>query len=222
MLVQSKEEIFRIFDEWGRHYAPPNFIQNEKNAALLADYVFETYGIVSITYLTKAVAALGNRLDYQPEPPKKTAKQIAAEFEAKELVRIQREQIENSKPFDMSQKIAAQQKADEEAKRQATAQAQIDNIIHNFSVNAGPGRIDHTRSDAGRSALRGIRINRNGKYDATLTLRVIQQAHLHDDVSSIIRAAQKATEELDEKSKEKPQRDSLGEDVKKVGILGGM
>jgi len=206
MPVQSKEEILRIFDEWGRHYAPSNFIQNEKNAALLADYVLKTYGIVSIIYLNEAANALTSQLDRVLEAKPETQEEIAADFQAKELKRIERERIENSKPFVHAEKIKEAQAAEAEAKRQATAQAQIDHLIHNFSVNAGPGRIDHAKSDLGRAALRGIKIHRNGKYDAVLTLRVLQQAHMSDDVPSIIRAAEKAKQGLVDAINAKPDR----------------
>jgi hypothetical protein len=152
------------------------------------------------------VNALASQLDRVPEPKPKTQEEIAAEFQAKELKRIERERAENSKPFDHGKKVQASLDAKEEAKRQATAQAQIDNLIHSYSVNAGPGRLDHAKSDAGRAALRGIRINRGGKYDATLTLRVLQQAHMFDDVPSIIRAAEKAKQGIVGAVNAKPDR----------------
>jgi len=122
------------------------------------------------------------------------------------LKRIEAERLENLIPFTHSTKVAEAKAAEEEAKHQATAQAQIDHLVHNFSVNAGPGRIDHSKSDSGRAALRGIKIHRNGKYDAVLTLRVLQQAHMSDDVPSIIRAAEKAKQGIVDAVNAKPDR----------------
>jgi len=205
-MLQSKEEVLRIFDEWGRNFAPANIILNEKNAKLLAEYVLSKYGLVSISYLTEAANALASQLDRVPEAKPKTQEEIAAEFQAKELKRIERERAENAKPFDHGRKVQESVDAKEAAKRQATAQAQIDHLVHSYSVNAGPGRIDHAKSDAGRAALRGIKIHRNGKYDAVLTLRVLQQAHMSDDVPSIIRAAEKAKQGIVDAVNAKPDR----------------
>jgi len=192
MSVQSNDEALRIFDEWSRLFAPPNLILNEKNGLLLADYVFKTYGIFSISYLTEAANALASQLDLVPEPPKKTQEQLAAEFQAREYARIQREAAENAKPFDHGKKVQESLDAKEAAKLQATAQSQIDYLIHNYSVNAGPGRIDHGKSDSNRAILRNIKIFRGGKYNAPLTLRVLQAAHMFDTPAEIVRAAEKA------------------------------
>src|SRR5258708_30704019 len=163
-------------------------------------------GAVSIGTLNAATVALGNQLEYQPEPPKKTAEQIEAEFQAKELKRMERERIENSKPFVHAEKVKEAQAAEAEAKRRATAQAQIDHLIHNYSVNAGPGRIDHGKSDQGRAILRNIKIQRGGKYDAMLTLGVFHQAHMFDTPAEIIRAAEKAKQGIVDAINAKPDR----------------
>jgi len=149
---------------------------------------------------------LEGKLALIPQPKPKTQEELAREFAEKELKRIERERAENAKPFNHGERVQKSVDAKEAAKRQATAQAQIDHLIHNYSVNAGPGRIDHAKSDARRAALRGIRINRGGKYDATLTLRVLQQAHMQDDVPSIIRAAEKAKQALVDAINAKPDR----------------
>src|SRR5258705_2680363 len=129
---------------------------------------------VSIEMQSGARWDMGNGRGHRRGPAKKTAEQIEAEFHAKELKRIERERIETSKPFVHAEKVKEAQAAEAEAKRRATAQAQIDHLIHNYSVNAGPGRIDHGKSDQGRAILRNIKIQRGGKYDAMLTLRVLQ------------------------------------------------
>src|SRR6266852_1426491 len=132
MSVQSNDEALRIFDEWSRLFAPPNLILNEKNGLLLADYVLKTYGICSISYLTEAANALASQLDLVPEPPKKTQEQLAAEFQAREYARIQREAAENAKPFEHEKRVQESVAVKEEEKRQKTAQAQIDHLIHSY------------------------------------------------------------------------------------------
>ena len=136
------------------------------------------------------------------------------EFEAKERARVEREKLKNSKPFDTGGKHAEAQKAkDAEEKRQKIAQAQINFLIETYSVNASyPGAIDQSKTEAGRAALRGIRIHHQGKYDAVLTLKVLQQAYLHETPEAIIRAAERETNRLDlvANPTERPRRDSLG------------
>jgi hypothetical protein len=193
MSVQTNDEILRLFDEWERGFAPPRFIFSEKNGKLMLDYCLGKYGLVSITYLSEATDALAVQLDWVPQPKPKTQAQLTAEFVAKEQKRIEREKLENSKPFDIAARNKAVETEKDEAKRQATAQAQIENIIANYNVNAGPGRIDASKSEAGQKALRGIRIYKGGKYDAPLTLKVIQQSYNHDTPREIIQAAERAT-----------------------------
>jgi hypothetical protein len=194
-MFQSNEEIFRVFVDWFENVAPKNLIQNDHNGRVLSEYVVSR-GLVSVGTLNAAVEALGNQLQYTLAPRQKTQEEIAADFQAREFARIQREAAENAKPFDHGKKIQESVAAKEEAKRQQAAQSQIDFIIHNYSVNAGPGRIDHGKSDSGRAILRNIKIQRGGKYDAPLTLKVLQQAHMFDTPSEIIRAAEKAKNAL--------------------------
>jgi hypothetical protein len=196
MPLQTNEEIIRLIDEWDRNFAPPNFVRSEKNGKLLLDHVLKKYGLVTISYLNDALNSLAGQLDWTPQPKPKTQEELAAEFAAKELKRIEREKIENAKPFDIEARTKAVQVEKDEAKRQATAQAQIEQLIATYSVNGLPGRIDHGKSEAGRTALRGIRINKNGNYDAPLTLKVLQASYNYDTPAEIIRAAEKAIENI--------------------------
>jgi len=77
---------------------------------------------------------------------------------------------------------------------------------HNYSVNAGPGRIDHGKSDSGRAILRNIKIFKGGKFDAPLTLRVLQQVHLCEDAPSMIRMAEKVKLQITDAINAKPDR----------------
>ena len=129
-----------------------------------------------------------------PLPKPKTLEQRDAEFRAKEEQRILREKIANSKPFDQTAKLAAAKAAEDEAKRQETAKNALNSLILDYTVNGLPGRIDDTKTEAGRAALRGIKINRNGKVDWVLTFKVVQAAYNNDTPAEIIRTAEKAIE----------------------------
>lgn len=178
MAVQSKEEILRVFDEWGRHYAPANLIQNEKNAALLADYVLKTYGVVSITYLTQAANALAAQLDLVQQPKPKTQEELTAEFQAKEFKRIQKEQVENSKPFDERVKeFEKKQNAEKDKIAQEAAAREIQSEIMRYECYSGPNRVDHTQSDAHRNQLlRQVERRRKAGVDERRILAEVRDA----------------------------------------------
>src|SRR5216684_1001526 len=127
-MFQGNEEIYRVFVDWFENVAPKNLIQNDHNGKLLSEYVVSR-GVVSVGTLNAAVAALGNQLQYTPAPRQKSQEEIAADFQAKEMKRIERERAENAKPFVHSTKVAEAKAAEEEAKHQATAQSQIDYLI---------------------------------------------------------------------------------------------
>ena len=154
---------------------PSNLANTEQNAKLLAEYCYEMYGVISIANLKASVVALTGQLDLVPG---KTQEQIAKEFEERERQRIEREKLENSKPFDIearTKKILADK---ERKERQATAQAQIDHFVNSWSVNSTiPGRIDEVKSQAGRHFLANLKMGRGNVYDAELTLRVVQKLY---------------------------------------------
>src|SRR5262249_10284746 len=177
-----------------------------KNAKLLFDHVQKMHGVISISGLTEAVNALAAQLDWIPQPKQKSQEELAAEFAAKELKRIEREKIENAKPFDQTKKLAEQKEVEDEAKLQEKAKAEIDRLILDYTVNGLPGRIDYGKSEAGRAALRGIRINRNGKVDWMLTLKIVQVAYNNDTPAEIVRAAEKALESYNTYGEREKQR----------------
>src|SRR5438105_3307625 len=121
-MLQSKGEILQVMTDWETFHAPKNLIKDEQTAHLLVDYIVKNHGgIISYTSLNAAAAALASQV-LTPEPKKLTAEEQAAIFQAKELKRIQREQLENSVPF--SDRVKAEQTkrlADEEVKRQSDA-----------------------------------------------------------------------------------------------------
>jgi hypothetical protein len=178
-LLQGDDEIRRVFTDWFENVAPKTLLNNERNGQLLGDYAINRRGMVSIGILNDAVAALGSQLEFAPEPKQLTQEERAAIFQKKEFARIQREQIENSKPF--SERRAAAEKAALDAKaetqRQAAAWKERDRLIDNYSINSGPGRIDHARSEYFKGQLRGIKANRpDGSMDWVVVLQTVQEA----------------------------------------------
>jgi hypothetical protein len=184
--MQSEAEIRHVADEWVRNFQPtvaPRLIltdaAGQKNFEKLGQRCFDK-GHVSISYLTESyneLAAAG-QLELTPEPRAKTQEELAAEFQAKELIRIQKEKLENAVPF--HDKVTAFEKAKKDAEkekaRQVAALAERDRLIDNYSINLGPGRIDHARSQNLREQLRKINVTKNGKTDWVGVLALVQEA----------------------------------------------
>jgi hypothetical protein len=192
-LQQSREEIFRVFQEWYENYAPANFDTNSpKNGKLVADYILETSGIVSITSINEAVKALWSALDLLPEAKPKTHAELANAFQAKERARIRKEAEDNIAKAKVFDNLALKDASSVEAKRQADAQKSIDALVARYSVNGStPGTFDSKKTEAGRAALRAIRMAVNGKYDAVISLKFVQSAFHYDTVAEINAAVQR-------------------------------
>jgi hypothetical protein len=176
--MQSNDVVLALMDEYQRGFAPPDLILSEKNAGTMLVYAIEKYGLVSISYLIEAEQTLGAQLDRVPPPRVKTQDEIAKEFQAKELKRIQREQLENAVPFQDRAAAAEKDKknAETEKARQISAWKERDRLIDNYSINLGPGRIDHSRSEYFKEQLRGIKATRNGTMDWVVVLKTVQEA----------------------------------------------
>lgn len=178
-MYQSKEEILRVFDEWGRNFAPSNFIQNEKNAKLLADYVLSKYGLVSISYLNEAVKTLTSQLDWVPQMTAKTLEDQAAKFAAREAKRIEREKLENnSKWLDEARAKADHDKEREKvAKMQADYKTRLESLIGMFAVNSSiPGRVDYSRTNSLKEKFSKVRVpGKDGKTDWLLTFQRVEK-----------------------------------------------
>lgn len=176
-LQQSNAEVYRISKDWEELYAPANLIRDAKTASLLVEWVIANEGIVSFTGFNHAVDALASQV-LKPEPKPLTQEEQAAIFQKKELVRIQREQLENAVPF--QDRMAAAEKAKKNAEfenaRQASAWKERDRLIDNYSINLGPGRIDHARSEYFKDQLRKLDYKKNGKTDWVEVLKMVQEA----------------------------------------------
>ena len=204
----------RIFDEWGRHYAPSNFIQNEKNAKLLLDFISQNYGLVSITYLTQAATALGYQLDLVPEPKKLTVDELTKMFQEKEFKRIQRETLENSVPF--SDRVKAEQTkrlADEEVKRQSDAEGELAVTISGYQAYKENGSgIDYTTTEMVQRELKTIVVRVAGKKDFVRTLAaarvVIQQIPDHPKIGDVNKIVQRIANQQREAAENPVQKDT--------------
>ena len=202
-IVQTQDEVLRLFDEWGMHYAPSNVIQNEKNAKLLADYVFKTYGLMSITYLSLAVSALASQLDLVPEPKQLTPEEKAAIFQKREFARIQKEQLENSKPFSERVKAEnAKRLAEEETKRQADAKGALAIAISGYQCYKTNGSgVDYTTTELMQKELSAV-VSRspNGQRDYVRNLvavrQIIQELPDHPKMGDVARTLEQINARL--------------------------
>jgi hypothetical protein len=158
-LMQSLQEVNRIFEEWKANFAPKDLLFTDANVNALVEYVALHFGgIVSITNLDAALANLPNL----KRAPKKTALEREVEFRTKELQRRQREAAENAKPFNHAKGV--QQQADKAAhhKQQETARNAINTAIESYECYRGPGRRDFTLMDQRKTRLRATRdVNKN-------------------------------------------------------------
>jgi hypothetical protein len=190
--MQSTEEVLRIFDEWSRHYAPSNFIQNEKNGALLADYILKNYGLVSITYLSLAVTAIASQLDWVPEPKRLTVDEQAAIFQAKEFARIQKETLENSIPF--SERVTAEKvKREKEAqiKSQTDARGQLAVAISGYQAyRINGGGIDYGTTEMVQKELRGVKCGQNHCRTLAVVQQIIQELPDHPRQGDVARVVE--------------------------------
>jgi hypothetical protein len=177
-IVQKTQEVVHLFDEWGRNFAPKDFIQTQRNGKMMIDYVMKRYGIVSISYLIATEKALGAQLDRTPREKVPTLDEKAAEFQKREFVRIQKEQAANSENafFERVKNAEEAKRLEKEAKEQADAEVQINNEILRYECYRGPNQIDHGKSDAFRKDSLKVEVRRNGKRDAKLTLEAVRKA----------------------------------------------
>ena len=185
MALQTNDEMLRVADEWFRNFCPPNLVKDgpsgKKNAELIMERCLQKYGgILTISGMTEAVHELGAaHLDLIPEPKQLTQEEKAAIFQQREFERIQKEQLENAVPFQgrMAAAEKAKKDAEKEKARQAAAWKERDCLIDSYSINLGPGRIDHARSEYFKEQLRGIKAKRpDGSMDWTVVLKLVQQA----------------------------------------------
>jgi len=175
VLHQTPSEIYRVMVDWESFHAPKNFIATDENRIKLVDYASaQGDGIISFTSLNNACAALAAQV-LQPEPKQPTIEEQAAEFQAKEFKRIQREQRENSVPFDERLKAAkAKKDAEDRAKAEADAETMLNNEIMSYQCYAGPNRIDYTITNQIIQQLKAVAVRIDGKRSAIETLKAVR------------------------------------------------
>lgn len=177
-MIQSIQEVNRIFQEWKENFAPKDLLlegeQAKPNVNALVEYIKLHFGsIVSITNLDAAVENLPN-LEYAP---KKTALEREVDFRTKELQRRQREAAENSVPFNHAKGV--QELADKAAldKEAAVIQSRIRSEIDSYECYRGPNRVDITLSVSRKNELRAYH-NANKHRDQKKVLSEIQKVKM--------------------------------------------
>ncbi len=179
---QSDDELIRVMDEWVRNFFPPNVVKNERNVTLIGDRCIQKYGLVSISGLTEAAHELGaanlELIPTPPQPKELTQEEKAAIFQAKELKRIQKEQLENSIPFEERAAVAKEKvrkEAEKEAKRQADSKDALNSEIMSYECYRGPNARDWSAIEMVIADLKRVAVRTNGKVDFVRTLALVRQ-----------------------------------------------
>lgn len=195
-------------------------LQNQTNVNIIGTHIQQFFGNnYTLENLNLTYQAVASQLE------QKTVAQLRAEaeqrqrnFETKEKQRIERERLENSKPYDqtaLAQKAREEQAAKTEAKEQEQAQREIDAFLENYTINGRvPNTTDYALTQSAREAWRKIKIQRNGKYDAKYTLAVVRRAITllntdYPNADQIKEAAQKALKALEEARNAKPDKGAI-------------
>lgn len=110
-----------------------------------------------------------------PAAPKKSLDEIDAEFRAKEIARIQREKIENSKPFSQTEAINKEKEKEAIAKLEASAAEQINSHIQAYECYSGPGRRDWAAMSTVTEAITKW-VSANPKSSRVFMLQVVKEA----------------------------------------------
>ena len=222
ILNQDRPENLNVLLRWAsEEYQAKSFTETSTPAQIAA---------VLLARVKKTPQSL--IFDVQPDftPAPKTRKQEEAdllrtqqEYDAKQLKRQLQEKLENENSetafFERGKKIEAQKAAAKLAKDEETAKVVRHNAIMNFSVNGGPGRVDHTRTESIRKQLLSIKSRRpDGTVDEQHTtktvLNVIQK--LPDDAraKSVAKIIYELNRDAVAAATRPVRRDSLGTDVK--------
>jgi hypothetical protein len=214
-------EVLRLFDEWGRNFAPKDFIQSEANAIKLYEHVIKTYGLVTISYLIAGEKALGNQLERTPAPKVKTADELAAE-EAAHQYRDYMDSIKPQPSFEERVKAEkAKRLAAEAAKAQEDAKSQLALAISGYQCYRVNGAgIDYTATEMMQKELRSVRVGNDFVRALAVVRQIITELPDHPKMGDVARVV----ESLNARSvkPEHQRKDSFGSDVKEAGKLGGL
>lgn len=177
--------------------------------------------------LWAAVCESFSRLSFQPRPEKLYMLLLQAKnqrLELKDKARRDREAAENSVPFDLQARVGKEQekKAKEDQKiADEKATVEIARLIGDYSVNAGPNRLDHTRSEEGRAFLKKIKITSGGKYNPVITLAAVEACRWCDSVEAMQRAYDKFISDYNNAAQNNRERQRQLERSGYVGARGG-
>jgi hypothetical protein len=180
--MQTDVEVRHVADEWVRNFQPtvaPRLILNAVNFGKLSQYCLERKGYISISYLTESyqeLAAVG-QLELTPAPKVLTPAEQAAIHQAKELKRIQKEQLENSEAafFERAKAAETAKNLEKEAKRQDDAKEALNSEIMSFECYKGPNARDWSTIETVISDLKRIVVRVQGKQDFVRTLALVKQ-----------------------------------------------
>jgi hypothetical protein len=205
MVTLEQQQILAVWEQVKKRLLPAVLSDLQTNADYIKHYMSRNALAWTTENMLTAIDALSanNMLLWDVDcvvAPKKSAEEIDAEFRAKEIKRVKQEEAENRIPFSERTKKAEEARKHAELKAKAFQEARdkINGLILNWTVNAGPGRIDEGKSAAGRAALREIHIGHIGTKveDPTLTLAVIQKVYHLESADQIRAAVPKAIAQL--------------------------
>jgi hypothetical protein len=180
--MQTQQEVISIVNEWTDKHAPKELSQTDHNAGLIADFIVKKCGgFFSFSNLSRAVAELGDlasggSLQFHSLP--KTPKEIARDkrdFLAKMGI-VTNSASWKADPAELtrkaqaktdSRKQAANEKINERAKREVTAE------IERYSCQHSSGRKDHAETDRRRAQLRQL-LPKDDKADWTAALERVK------------------------------------------------
>ncbi len=226
MLVQTKDELIRVVDEWIRNFKPSDFIESHNNGKRMVDYCLDKVGAVSITGLTQAYEVLkaAGVLDIIPAAIPKTNDELAAE----EIARQHRDFMDSIKPQpsfeDHVNTEKAKRLAAEATKTQDDAKGALALAISGYQCYRVNGSgVDYLATETVQAELSTV-VSRNsdGSRDfvrnVVVVRQIIQELPDHPKTGDVARVL----EDLNARSRQSNQsKDSFGSDVKRVGHLGG-
>jgi predicted nucleic acid-binding Zn-ribbon protein len=177
------QQVMKVFAEYERAFKATDLITSGKegvhNANLLLNYLMEYFGgVITVPNIIAAEKTLGAKL-FRVKP--KTVAEIAQEQAEKAEARMRRDYLDSIRQQpSFEERVKSVEKAEQEAKaeekRQQVAQREINRLIDSYTINLGPGRLDHARAEYFQDQLRQIKVKKNGKYDAVLTLKKVREA----------------------------------------------
>src|ERR1700722_15088094 len=164
-IVQTQDEVLRLFDEYQRGgYAPSDLILDGDNGKTMFDFVIAKWGVISITYLREAEQLLGGKLKRTKAP---TQAEIEAERVAKGNARMRKDYLDSRRPQQtLEQQKTAQARLDSNKKAAAEKElksinSQIEREISEHSANHPSMGIDYAKTESERDTLRRVRDEHN-------------------------------------------------------------